>query len=135
MIVTAPPDLPGPRRGKFLQMLPAPLIGLPLFFAVQMLHAAPIRLGLLLVPATFLAFLAMAWGKRGIPIAIAVMFSMIFSMATPAPTGMADALQRTLALRPGRRPVRDLGHARQPGAQRPLPHPGRWPTCCLRWPR
>jgi hypothetical protein len=95
VIVTAPPDLPGPRRGKFFQMLPAPLIGLPLFFAVQMLHTAPIRLGLLLVPATFMAFLAMAWGKRGIPIAIAVMFSMIFSMATPAPVDMAEAIQRT----------------------------------------
>jgi len=96
VIVTAPPDLPGPRRGKFFQMLPAPLIGLPLFFAVQMLHSAPIRLGLLLVPATFMAFLAMAWGKRGIPIAIAVMFSMVFSMATPAPTGMADVIERTV---------------------------------------
>ncbi len=96
VIVTAPPDLPGPRRGKFLQMLPAPLIGVPLFFAVQMLHAAPIRLGLLLVPATFLAFLAMAWGKRGIPIAIAVMFAMIFSMATPKPGGIAEAFERTL---------------------------------------
>lgn len=96
VIVTAPPDLPGPRRGKFWQMLPAPLIGLPLFFAVQMLHAAPIRLGLLLVPATFLAFTAMAWGKRGIPIAIAVMFSMIFSMATPKPEGLHEALHRTM---------------------------------------
>lgn len=96
VIVTAPPDLPGPRRGKFLQMLPAPLIGLPLFFLVQMLHAAPLRLGLVLVPATFLAFLAMAWGKRGIPIAIAVMFSMIFSMSTPKPVDMAEAVQRTL---------------------------------------
>ncbi|MDP9908870.1 putative membrane protein YccC [Variovorax boronicumulans] len=95
VIVTAPPDLPGPRRGKFLQMLPAPLIGLPLFFAVQMLHGAPIRLGLLLVPATFMAFVAMAWGKRGIPIAIAVMFSMVFSMATPAPAGLSDAIART----------------------------------------
>jgi uncharacterized membrane protein YccC len=96
VIVTAPPDLPGPRRGKFWQMLPAPLIGLPLFFLVQLLHSAPLRLGLVLVPATFLAFLAMAWGKRGIPIAIAVMFSMIFSMATPTPTGMAEAVDRTL---------------------------------------
>lgn len=96
VIVTAPPDLPGPRRGKFWQMLPAPLIGLPLFFAVQMLHAAPIRLGLVLVPATFLAFTAMAWGKRGIPIAIAVMFSMIFSMATPKPEGLHEALYRTM---------------------------------------
>ncbi len=96
VIVSAPPDLPGPRRGKFWQMLPSPLVGLPLFFVVQLLHSAPLRLGLVLVPATFLAFVAMAWGKRGIPIAIAVMFSMIFSMATPAPTGMAEALDRTL---------------------------------------
>ncbi len=96
VIVASPPDLAAPRRGKFLQMLPAPLIGLPLFFLVQLLHAAPLRLGLLLVPATFFAFLAMAWGKRGIPIAIAVMFSMIFSMATPTPTGMAEAVQRTM---------------------------------------
>jgi len=96
VIVTAPPDLPGPRRGKLLQMLPAPLIGLPLFFLVQLLHAAPLKLGLVLVPATFLAFLAMAWGKRGIPIAIAVMFSMIFSMATPKPADMAEAVQRTM---------------------------------------
>jgi len=95
VLVTSPPDLYGPRRGKFWQMLPAPLIGLPLFFAVQFLHAAPMRLGLLMVPATFLAFLAMAWGKRGIPIAISVMFSMIFSMATPTPTGMSEIIERT----------------------------------------
>jgi uncharacterized membrane protein YccC len=42
-----------------------------------------------------MAFLAMAWGKRGIPIAIAVMFSMVFSMATPTPSGMAEAVERT----------------------------------------
>ena len=95
VLVAAPPDLYGPRRGKFWQMLPAPLIGLPLFFAVQLLHGAPLRLGLLMVPATFLAFLAMAWGKRGIPIAISVMFSMVFSMATPTPTGMEEAIERT----------------------------------------
>ncbi|MBS0344055.1 MAG: FUSC family protein, partial [Proteobacteria bacterium] len=83
VLVAAPPDLAAPRRGKFYQMLPAPILSLPLFFAVQVLHSRPLELGLLLVPATFLAFLAMAWGKRGIPIAIAVMFSMIFSMATP----------------------------------------------------
>lgn len=96
VLVTAPPDLAAPRRGKFYQMLPAPLLGLPLFFAVQVLHTQPLQLGLLLVPATFLAFLAMAWGKRGIPIAIAVMFSMVFSMATPAPTSWHEALNNTL---------------------------------------
>ncbi|MBN8747696.1 MAG: FUSC family protein [Variovorax sp.] len=96
VIVASPPDRPGPRRGKLRQMLPAPLLGLPLFFAVQMLHHAPWRLGLLLVPATFLAFLAMAWGKRGIPIAIAVMLAMVFSLATPPPEGLHQALVRTL---------------------------------------
>ena len=96
VIVASPPDRPGPRRGKLRQMLPAPLLGLPLFFAVQMLHHAPWRLGLLLVPATFLAFLAMAWGKRGIPIAIAVMLAMVFSLATPRPDGLHQALERTL---------------------------------------
>lgn len=96
VLVASPPDQYGPRRGKFWQMLPAPLIGLPLFFAVQLLHARSLHVGLLMVPATFLAFLAMAWGKRGIPIAISVMFSMIFSMAAPTPNGMAEAIERTL---------------------------------------
>ncbi|MDM0113325.1 FUSC family membrane protein [Variovorax sp. J22R133] len=95
VIVCAPPDMAAPRRGKFFTMLPAPLIGLPLFFAVQMLHTRPLLLGLVLVPATFLAFLAMAWGKRGIPIAIAVMFSMIFSMATPPSESATQALWTT----------------------------------------
>jgi uncharacterized membrane protein YccC len=96
VIVASPPDLAAPRRGKFLQMLPSPLIGLPLFLGVQLVHADPLRLGLVLVPATFLAFLGMAWGKRGIPIAIAVTFSMIFSMATHTPTSVDEAITRTL---------------------------------------
>ena len=48
-IVCIPPDQTARRRGKFRQLLPAALAGLPLFFAVQLLHAAPARLGLLLV--------------------------------------------------------------------------------------
>jgi uncharacterized membrane protein YccC len=95
VLVCAPPDLAAPRRGKFFQMLPAPLLSVPLFFAVQWLHTAPLRLGLLIVVASFFAFLAMAWGKRGIPIAIAVVFSMIFSMATPPPATHAQALSTT----------------------------------------
>ncbi len=99
VIVCSPPDLPGPRRGKLWQMLPAPLLGIPLFFAVQWLHGDPLHLGLLLVPGTFLAFLAMAWGRRGIPIAVAVMFSMVFSMAAAprVPPG-GDPLPAALAI-------------------------------------
>lgn len=99
VVVCSPPDLPGPRRGKLWQMLPAPLLGIPLFFAVQWLHGDPLHLGLLLVPGTFLAFLAMAWGRRGIPIAVAVMFSMIFSMAAASrvPAG-TDPLPAALAI-------------------------------------
>lgn len=95
VIVASPPDRAAPRRGKLRQLLPAALLSLPLFFAVQMLHTMPGRLGLLLVPASFLAFLAMAWGKRGIPIAIALMLAMVFSMATRPPSGLGEAMART----------------------------------------
>jgi uncharacterized membrane protein YccC len=81
VIVSGPPDMPAPRRGKFLQMLPAPLLGTPLFFAVQYLHHDPLALGLLLMPATFFIFLLMAWGKRGAPVAISLMFAVVFSLA------------------------------------------------------
>ncbi len=91
-IVCIPPDLTAPRRGKLRQLLPAAIVGLPLFFAVQLLHAAPVRLGLLLVPATFLAFLAAAWGRRGLPISVSIMFAMIFSMAVPGHDAEATAL-------------------------------------------
>ena len=60
-------DMVGPRRGKLAHMVVEPLIGVPLFWAVQRLHGHPFELGLLLVPATFVVFLGMAWGKRGTP--------------------------------------------------------------------
>lgn len=99
VIVAIPPDSVAPRRGKFWQMLPAPVLSMPLFFAVQWLHPTPVLLGLLLVPATFLVFLGMAWGKRGAPVAIAIMLAMVFAMAVPVHTGgepAAAALSTTL---------------------------------------
>ncbi len=81
VIVSGPPDIPAPRRGKFWHMLPAPLLGTPLFFAVQYWQHDPLALGLLLVPATFFIFLGMALGKRGAPVAIALMFAIVFSLA------------------------------------------------------
>lgn len=96
VIVVIPPDQPAPRRGKFWQLVPAALIGMPLFFAVQALHADPVRLAALLVPATFIAFLGAAWGKRGLPISISVMFAMIFSMAVPEHADGASALSTSL---------------------------------------
>lgn len=96
VVVCIPPDQPAPKRGKFWQLLPAFLIGLPLFWAAQVLHAAPILLGLLLVPASFLAFLAGGWGKRGLPISISVMFAIVFSMAVPDHTNSATNLATSL---------------------------------------
>jgi uncharacterized membrane protein YccC len=96
VVVCIPPDQPAPQRGKFWQLLPGALIGLPLFFAVQLLHASPIALGLLLVPASFLAFLAAAWGKRGLPIAVSMMFAMVFSMAVPDHQNSATTLSTCL---------------------------------------
>ena len=96
VIVVIPPDQPAPRRGKFRQLLPAFVIGTPLFFAVQALHADPLRLSLLLLPATFIAFLSAAWGKRGLPISMSIMFAMLFSMAAPASPDGATALSTSL---------------------------------------
>ena len=96
VIVVTPPDQPAPRRGKFWQLLPAALLGPPLFFVIQLLHATPLYLGLLLVPATFVAFLGAAWGKRGLPIAIAVMLAMLFSMAVPPEEALVNAVSSSL---------------------------------------
>ncbi len=99
VIVATPPDSVAPQRGKFWQMLPAPLLSMPLFFTVQWLEGSAWALGLLLVPATFLVFLGMAWGKRGAPIAIALMLAIVFAMAVPTHSGgdaLASALSTTL---------------------------------------
>jgi uncharacterized membrane protein YccC len=96
VIVTIPPDQAAPRRGKFWHLLPAALIGTPLFFVVQLVHNNPLHLAALLVPATFVVFLGAAWGKRGLPVSISVMFAMIFSMAVPAYGGDETALSLTL---------------------------------------
>ena len=85
VIVTIVVDNPAPRRGKFWRMLPAPLIGAPLFFLVQLLHQHQILLGFLAVFSTFFGFLWMAWGKRGGPIAIAVVLAMVLGMSIPMP--------------------------------------------------
>jgi len=95
-IVVIPPDQAAPRRGKLRQLLPAAVIGPPLFFAVHALHQHPLYLGLLLVPGTFLAFLAGAWGKRGLPIVVSGMFAMVFSLAVPERAGEVTALSSTL---------------------------------------
>ncbi len=95
VIVCTPPDMAAPVKGKFWHLLPAALVGIPLFFAVQALHDRPLYLGLLLVPASFLAFLGGAWGKRGLPLAVSAMFAMIFSMAVPQHGGLAEALDST----------------------------------------
>lgn len=83
------------RRGKFAHMVAAPLLGVPLFLAMQLLRPHPLELGLLLVPGTFLAFLAMAWGNRGIPVAVAGMFAMLFAMAPQPATSVHEVLLRT----------------------------------------
>ncbi|HMN20753.1 MAG TPA: FUSC family membrane protein [Ottowia sp.] len=94
-IVALIPDMPRPRRGKLAHLVAAPLLGVPLFLAVQLLRGHPLELGLLLVPGTFLAFLSTAWGRRGMPVAAALMFAMLLAMA-PAPAADAhEAMLRT----------------------------------------
>ena len=96
VIAAVPPDQPSPRRGKLRQLIPAVVVGLPLFFGVQVLHDDPLRLGLLIVPASFVAFLAAAWGKRGIPLSVSAMFAIIFSIAVPGREAGVSALSTSL---------------------------------------
>lgn len=86
VLVTSLPDVPAPRRRKVMQMLPALLLGAPLFMLVQLTHHDDLLLGVVLVAGTFLAVMLMAWGKRGGPLTFSLLFSMLFSMAAP-PTG------------------------------------------------
>nr|WP_315207813.1 FUSC family membrane protein [uncultured Albidiferax sp.] len=88
VMVTSMPDVPAPRRRKFMQMLPAPLLGIPLFMLVQLVRADALLLGVVIVAGTFLAVMVMAWGKRGGPITFALLFSMLFSMAAPPPASL-----------------------------------------------
>ena len=91
-IVCVPPDHAMPRRSKFSSMLPAAVLALPLFTGVQLLQDQPLYLGMLLVPATFFAFLLGAWGARGLPVVISAMFAMTFSMAVAQQQSDADLL-------------------------------------------
>lgn len=88
-------DIPRARRGKFAHLIAAPLLALPLFLAVQLLRGHPVELGLLLVPATFLAFLSTAWGRAGMPVSAAVMLAMLLAMAPQPATSLHEALVRT----------------------------------------
>ena len=63
--------------------------------AVQLLREHPVELGLLLLPGTFLAFLSTAWGRRGMPVAAAVMFAMLLAMAPKPAADLHEALLRS----------------------------------------
>lgn len=94
-IITLLSDGIHPRRGKLNHLVAGPLVGVPLFLAVQLLRSDPVALGLVLVAGSFVAFLATAWGPRGMPTAAAIMFAMLLAMAPQPATSSADALLRT----------------------------------------
>ncbi len=89
VMITSLPDVPSPRKRKIMQMLPAPLLGAPLFTLVQLVRQDEVLLGVVLVAGTFLAVMLMAWGKRGGPICFSLLFSLLFSMAAP-PAGSLE---------------------------------------------
>ena len=95
VLITSLPDVAAPRRRKLTQMLPAPLLGAPLFVLVQLVHHDAVQLGLVLVAGTFLSVMLMAWGKRGGPITFSMLFSMLFALAAPAPTSLGEIALNT----------------------------------------
>ncbi|MEO7400198.1 MAG: FUSC family membrane protein [Polaromonas sp.] len=95
VIITSLPDVPSPRRRKLTQVLPAPLMGTPLFMLVQLTRQDVLLLGGVLVAGTFLAVMLMAWGKRGGPICFSLLFSMLFSMAAPPMDSLEQVITHT----------------------------------------
>ena len=95
VIITSLPDVPSPRRRKVMQVLPAPVLGTPLFMLVQLARQDTWLLGVVLVAGTFLAVMMMAWGKRGGPICFSLLFSMLFSMAAPPMHSLDEVLSHT----------------------------------------
>lgn len=95
VIIASLPDVPSPRRRKLMQILPAPLLGAPLFMLVQLTRQDSLLLGGVLVAGTFLAVMLMAWGKRGGPICFSLLFSMLFSMAAPPMTSLEQVISHT----------------------------------------
>lgn len=91
VLITSLPDVPAPRKRKIMQVLPAPLLGGPLFMLVQLVRQSPLELGVVLLLGTFLSVMVMAWGKRGGAISFSLLFSMLFSMAAP-PTGTLEQI-------------------------------------------
>ena len=96
VIAVTPPDVAAPRRGKLRTMMLPFIAGVPVFYIVQLLNGRHLELGIFLTFFSFLAFLAMAWGKRGIPVAMGMMFTAIFSIASHRPGAESAALQSTL---------------------------------------
>lgn len=89
------PDQARPRRGKMVHLTIAPVLGLPSFLVVQLLRQDVLLLGIFLMAVTFLAFLIMAWGRRAIPIAAAIMLITLLAMAPDPAQNTQEALVRT----------------------------------------
>ena len=68
------------------------LLGTPLYILMQLSRQDNVLLGVVLVAGTFLSVMLMAWGKRGGPICFALLFSMLFSMASPPMNSLEQVL-------------------------------------------
>ncbi|QHJ01718.1 FUSC family protein [Xylophilus rhododendri] len=95
ILIATMADLPAQKHHKLQQMLPGPLLGVPLFLAMQLSHDSIQQQAMVLICGSFVSFLAMAWGKRGGPVSAGMMFSMVFALAEQPPRGLFEALHRT----------------------------------------
>ena len=102
VIAVTPPDVAAPRRGKLRTMMLPFIAGVPVFYIVQLLNGRHLELGILLTFFSFLAFLHRQPPARG-------------RKCSPSEHALFQYRRRSL---------RHLGHAGQPGAQRPLPRAG-----------
>jgi len=73
-------DLPGPLRHKFNEMLASVLLGTALTLVISLCAPLPWLLFIVVALVSFLASMMLAFGRRGMPLQFAALFSMTLAM-------------------------------------------------------
>jgi uncharacterized membrane protein YccC len=73
-------DLPGPLRHKFNEMLASVLLGTALTLVIGLCAPLPWLLFIMVALVSFLASMMLAFGRRGMPLQFAALFSMTLAM-------------------------------------------------------
>ncbi|CAN5402123.1 hypothetical protein BH09PSE5_BH09PSE5_02150 [soil metagenome] len=94
-IVTSMPDQVGRPQNKMREVLPGTLLGATMYLSSQLTHGHTWMSMAAIVCGSFVAALPQAWGKRGAPLSVAMLFSLVIPLAAPPVTRIEHAFLET----------------------------------------